>query len=261
MTIDPTAIVEKGAVIGAGARIGPFCHVGPGVNIGDDCVLHAHVVVAGSTTIGPRTKIHPFASIGGPPQHVGYKNENTKLVIGAENVIREHVTMNIGTSAGRGVTIVGDRGYFMASSHVAHDCIVGDHAIFANNAIIGGHVVVEDYVFLGGMAAIHQFCRIGSYAFVGGCAAVTTDIIPYASAHGNHAALGGLNIIGMKRRGMPRETIHALRSAYRLLFAETGTFRTRLAEVEERYGATPEVERILDFIRKDSTRPLMAPHR
>jgi UDP-N-acetylglucosamine acyltransferase len=149
----------------------------------------------------------------------------------------------------------------MASSHVAHDCIVGDGVVFANNATLGGHVAVGDNVFLGGLCAIHQHCRIGSYAFVGGCAAVTTDIIPYASAHGNHAALGGLNIIGMKRRGMSRETIHALRAAYRILFAEERTFRERLAEVEERYASVPEAARIIAFIKEDASRPLMAPHR
>ena len=197
--------------------------------------------------------------LGGPQQHLGYKNEETSLKIGARTIIREHVTMNIGTAAGRGETVVGAGGMFMTGAHVAHDCIVGDNAIFANNATLGGHVTVGDNVFLGGLCAIHQYCRIGSYAFIGGCAAVLMDVIPYASAIGNHARLAGLNIVGMKRRGTPRRTIHQLRSAYRDLFEASGVFAERLDGVASQYGDLDEVRRILDFIRADTHRPLMFP--
>jgi UDP-N-acetylglucosamine acyltransferase len=261
MKIHPTAIVEDGAEIGEGARIGPYCCVGPRVKIGAGVVLHAHVTITGATTIGPETVVHPFAALGGPPQHLGYRGEDTALIIGAGNIIREHVTMNIGTVAGRGKTRIGDRGMFMTACHVAHDCIVGDNVIMANNATLGGHVVIEDSAFLGGLSAIHQYCRVGAYAFIGGCAAVPTDVIPYGSAVGNHAMLAGLNIVGLKRRGVSREAIHDLRAAYKLLFSGGETFQERLADVEKTYGGHPEVARILAFIKSDAPRPLMTPAR
>lgn len=261
MAIHPTAIVEDGAQIGDGAEIGAYCRIGPRVSLGDGVVLHSHVVVAGSTSIGPRTIIHPFSSIGGPPQHLGYKGENTRLIIGAGNIIREHVTMNIGTVGGRGETRVGDNGFFMTASHVAHDCIIGDNVIMANNATLGGHVIIENAAFLGGLCAIHQFCRVGAFAFIGGCAAVPTDVIPYGSAIGNHASLAGLNIVGLKRRGVSRTAIHDLHAAYKLLFSEGATFRERLVEVETKYGASTEVARVLAFINADAPRPLMTPAR
>lgn len=261
MKIHPTAIVEDGAEIGEGARIGPYCCIGPRVTIGAGVVLHAHVTITGATTIGPETIVHPFAAIGGPPQHLGYRGEDTALIIGAGNIIREHVTMNVGTVAGRGKTCIGDRGMFMTACHVAHDCIVGDNVIMANNATLGGHVVIEDSAFLGGLCAIHQYCRVGAYAFIGGCAAVPTDVIPYGSAVGNHATLAGLNIVGLKRRGVSREAIHDLRAAYKLLFSGGVTFQERLVDVEKKYGGRPEVARILAFIKYDAPRPLMTPAR
>jgi UDP-N-acetylglucosamine acyltransferase len=259
MKVHPTAIVEDGAIIGEGVEIGPYCRIGPKVKIGPDCVFQSHVVVSGATEIGPRTVVHPFAALGGPPQHLAYRGEETRLVIGADCIIREYATMNLGAPAGRGVTTVGDRGYFMAGSHVGHDCIVGEGAIFANCATLGGHVVVGERAFLGGLCAVHQRCRIGAFAFLGGCAAVVTDVIPYASAAGNHARLIGLNIVGLKRQGMPRETIHALRGAYKTLFGPDGAFRERVQEVERRFGAIPEVARILEFVKADADRPLMTP--
>lgn len=261
MQIHPTAVVEDGAELGEGVSIGAYCVVGAKAKLGPGVTLHPHVMVAGRTEIGANTVIHSFASLGGPPQHLGYRGEDTRLVIGAQNVIREYVTMNLGTVAGRGETRIGDNGYFMTSSHVAHDCVVGDHVIMANCATLGGHVVVDDYVFLGGLCAIHQFGRIGAFAFIGGCAAVTMDVIPYASATGNHAMLAGLNVIGLKRRGLSRETIRDLRAAYRLLFAEERTFQERLEEVEARYGERAEVRRIIDFIRADAHRSIMPPAR
>lgn len=255
--VHPSAFVENGARLGAGVTIGPMCYVGSDVVIGENTVLTKQVVVTGHTTVGARTMVHPFAVLGGPPQHVHHKNEPTKLDIGDDVIIREHVTMNAGTVSGGGLTKVGDRGFFMAGAHVAHDCYVGSDAIFANNATLGGHVRVGDSVFLGGLCAIHQNCRIGDFAFIGGCAAVVADIIPYASAFGNHAHLEGLNIIGMKRRGMKRESIHNLRAAYRLLFESDGLFKDRVEQVHAEYGSNDDVMRILNFIQAKASRPLM----
>ncbi|HXI87656.1 MAG TPA: acyl-ACP--UDP-N-acetylglucosamine O-acyltransferase [Parvularculaceae bacterium] len=259
MTVHPTAIVEDGASIDESASIGAYCFIGSKVALGPGVVLHPHVSIAGRTEIGEGTVVHSFASLGGPPQHLGYRGEDTRLVIGRNNVIREHVTMNIGAAAGEGVTRVGDDGFYMTACHVGHDCVVGDHVIMANCATLGGHVVVGDYAFLGGLCAIHQHGRIGAHAFIGGGAAVVTDVIPYGSAFGNHAALAGLNVIGMKRRGMPRKTIHDLRAAYKLIFFGEATFQERLAEAETRYGAMPEARQILDFAKARAHRPLMTP--
>ena len=259
MLIHPTAIVEDGAEVGDGVSIGPLCHVGPNVKLREKVVLKSHVVIEGDTEVGARTVVHPFAVLGGAPQHTAYKGEKTKLIIGEDVLIREHVTMNPGTVAGGGVTRVGNRGFFMIGSHVAHDCQVGDDVIFANNLAIGGHVTIGNGAFLGGLCAIHQFCRVGDYAFIGGCAAVAADVIPYGSAFGNHARLGGLNVIGMKRRGMDRETIHGLRNAYRMLFGNDATFDERLKRVRDEFGGIQEVKRIIDFIDNGDSRPLMTP--
>jgi UDP-N-acetylglucosamine acyltransferase len=261
MGIHSTAIIEDGAEIGDGVVIGPMCHVGAKAKLSDRVVLHNAVIVSGDTTIGAGTTVHAFAALGGPPQHLKYDGEPTRLEIGDDVIIREHVTMNLGTAEGGGVTRVGDRGFFMTGAHVAHDCQVGADAIFANNATLGGHVVIGEGAFLGGLSAIHQFCRVGEYAFVGGCAAVAGDIIPYASAFGNHARLSGLNIIGMKRRNMAREVIHKLRGAYRLLFEGEGAFADRLEEARQTHAGCPEVGRILAFIDNGASRSLMTPGR
>lgn len=259
MTIHPTAIVEDGAELADGIEIGPFCRVGARVTLEQGVRLLSHVVIEGRTRLGPGSTVHPFAVLGGPPQHLGYKEEDTSLVIGANAIIREHVTMNTGTADGRGETKIGDNGFFMSACHVAHDCLIGDNVIFANNATVGGHVRVGNNAFLGGLCAIHQNCRVGDFAFVGGCAAAPTDIIPYGSATGNHATLSGLNIIGMKRRGLERKSIHALRGAYRMLFDDEGAFQERVEKVASAYGQDGEVMRIIDFIRADARRPIMAP--
>ena len=257
--IHPTAIIEKGAQFGERVEIGPYCHVGPNVQLDDDVKLKSHVVLDGHTQIGARTEIASFSSLGGPPQHLGYKGEDTRLIIGTDNSIREYVTMNPGTLAGRGETLVGNHGLFMAGTHVAHDCIVGDHVIMANTATLGGHVVIQDYVFMGGKSGVHQFCRVGIYAFVGAAALVTTDVIPYGSVFGNHASLEGLNIVGMKRRGTPRPVIHDIRAAYRLLFANEGTLQERIDDVSEIFSEREEVMTIVNFIKADSSRRLCTP--
>lgn len=261
MAIHPTAIVDSGAKLGADVEIGAYSKIGADVTLGDGVVVASHVVIEGETTIGDETQIYPFAYLGGPPQHLGYRGEQTRLEIGVKNIIREQVTMNIGTAQGGGITRVGDRGMFMVGAHIAHDCHIGNDVIFANNATLGGHVTIGKNVFLGGLCAIHQNCRIGDYAFIGGCAAVPCDVIPYASASGNHADLVGLNIIGMKRRGMDRKSIHALRGAYRMLFNGEGNFKDRLGMVREQYGDHKEVVTVLDFIEYDASRSLMTPRR
>ncbi len=207
----------------------------------------------------PDCTIYPFAALGAPPQDLSYKNEPTRLEIGANNVIREHVTMHRGTARGRSVTKVGTGGLFMGNSHIAHDCIVGDNVIMAQTATIGGHVVIGDFAFLGGLCGVHQYCRVGPHAFVGASALMTTDLIPFGSAIGNHAHLAGLNVVGLKRRGFTREKIHDLRAAYRLLFAEEGTFQERIEDAAQIYADNPEVMEIVQFARADSARPLCMP--
>jgi UDP-N-acetylglucosamine acyltransferase len=257
--IHPSACVERGAELGDGVNIGPFCHVGSNVRLAEGVRLVSHVVVAGRTTIGPNTHIYPFASIGHRPQDLKYEGEPSELILGANNTIREHVTMNPGTKGGGMVTRIGNNCLFMVSSHVAHDCLIGNHVIMANNATLAGHVVLEDYAILGGLAAVHQFCRIGRHAMVGGLSGVENDVIPYGSVLGNRARLAGLNIVGLKRRGFSRADITALRKAYRLMFAEEGTMAERLEDVAEMYKDAEPVMEIVSFIRKVSNRAICQP--
>ena len=257
--LHPTAIVEDGAVLGADVEVGPFCIVGAQVRLGDGVRLMSHVVVQGDTEIGARCVLHPFACLGGPPQHTAYKGEPVRLVVGSDNIIRENVTMHAGTPGAHGVTIVGSNCMFMANTHIAHDCVVGNNVILANGAQVGGHVEIADFVFLGGLVAVHQFTRLGPYSFAGGVSAVTKDVIPFGSVLGSPAHLEGLNLVGLRRRGFSRETINQLRAAYRLLFADEGTFQERVADVAETYAATPEVMEIVSFIRADANRPLCLP--
>jgi len=259
--IHPTALVAAGAEIADGVVIGPFCVVGEKARIGRGTRLASHVVIQGSTELGEDNEVHAFAVLGGPPQHTAYKGEDTRLVIGDRNVIREHATMNLGTVRGGGVTSVGSDGFYMIESHVGHDCTVGNHVILTKQATLGGHCELGDYVIVGGLAAVHQFTRVGRHAMVGGLAAVVKDVIPYGSVWGNHAHLEGLNLVGLKRRGFSRETINTLRAAYRLLFADEGTFQERLDDTVETYSSCPEVMEIIDFIRADGARPLCLPER
>lgn len=261
MAIHERAIVEAGAEIGEGVEVGPFCHIGEHVRLGDGVKLHPHATVLGRTSVGEDTEVFPFAVLGMAPQHLGYEGEPTTLVIGARNQVREHVTMHPGTVQGRSETLVGDDGLFMVGAHVAHDCVLGDHVVMANNATLGGHIEIGDYAFLSGLCAVHQFSRIGPYSFVGGGAIVTKDVIPYGTVVGNHAHLDGLNIVGMKRRGMPRKSIHAVRAAYRMLFAQEGTLEERIGDAAALYAEVPEVMTVLDFMRTDAERPLCLPKR
>ncbi len=257
--VHPTAIVESGAELGEDVAIGPFCHVGARVKLSQGVKLLSHVVISGRTILGDNTIVYPFASLGHPPQHLRHRGEETELVLGVNNTVRESVTMNPGTVAGGGRTSVGDNGFFMSYSHIAHDCHVGNNVVLTNGATLGGHVKVEDNANIGGLAAVHQNCRIGRNAFIGGMTGVEADVIPYGLVMGNRASLSGLNLVGLKRRGLSRDTIHTLRNAYRLLFAQEGTFQERLADVAELFKDCKEVMDIVAFVRADSVRGLVMP--
>ena len=256
--IDPLAVVHPSAKLGAGIRIGPFCTVGEGAVLGDGVVLESHVVIDGATSLGAGTIVGPFTVLGGPPQHLKYDNEPTRVEIGENVTIREQVTIHRGTPFGVGVTRIGDGAVVMAAAHIGHDCQIGRDVIVASNASLAGHVVVGDQAFLGGLAGVHQYCRIGARAMIGGCAAVSRDVIPYASAFGNHAKLEGLNIVGLKRSGMSRATISALQMAFQHLFeSDDGAFADRVAAVGAANSDVPEVMEIIDFLTEDAKRPIL----
>lgn len=257
--IHPSAIVDPKARVAETATVGPLCVVGPDVELGEHVELLSHVVVTGITSVGEGTRIFPFASIGHQPQDLKYKGEPSSLTIGRNCQIREHVTMNPGTEGGGMETRVGDNCLFMASAHVAHDCILGNSVIMANNATLAGHVVVGDFAFLGGLSAVHQFVRIGKHAMIGGMSGVEADVIPFGTVIGNRAHLNGLNIVGLKRRGFSREDIHTLRNAYRLLFAPEGTLQERVEDVAEQYQDNVAVMEVIEFIRAGSSRQLCTP--
>ncbi len=259
VTIHPSAIVDPAAKLGEGVDIGPFCVVGPDVTLGDGVRLVSHVAVDGRTSIGAETVIYPFASIGHRPQDLKFHGEPSELVIGARNQIREHVTMNPGTEGGGMITRVGNDGLFMMGSHVAHDCIVGDHVIMANNATLGGHVTLGDYVIIGGLSAVRQFVRIGSHAMIGGMSGVENDVIPFGLVMGDRARLAGLNLVGLERRGFGKDDIHALRAAYRMLFGPEGTFAERVEEVGRDFGDRALISDVLSFIRAKEARSLCQP--
>ncbi len=257
--IHETALVDAKAQLDDSVTVGPYCVVGADVKLGANVTLNSHVVVVGRTEVGENTAVYPFASIGHCPQDLKYQGEPSTLVIGSNNTIREHVTMNPGTEGGGMVTRVGDGCLFMVGSHVAHDCQLGDGVIMANNATLAGHVEVGDYVVLGGLCAVHQFVRIGRHAMIGGMSGVEGDVIPYGSVMGNRAVLSGLNIVGLKRRGFSRDNIHDLRTAYRLLFAQEGTLSGRVEDVAEMFKNSDPVMEIVSFIRGDSSRAVIQP--
>lgn len=256
--IDPDARVDAAAVLAPGVVVGPFCRVGPGVELGPGVHLHSHVVLEGPLTIGARTQVFPFTMLGGPPQHLAYAGEPTRLTIGADCMIREQVSIHRGTVRGGGETVLGDGVYVMSQVHVGHDCRIGDGVILAGNCALAGHVTVGNHAVIGGVSGIHQFCRIGERAMVGGCAAVAMDVIPYGTAMGNHARLTGLNLVGLRRAGVSRTAIVRLRAAVQALFGPgPEAFRDRLDAVAERYGGSAEVARVIAFIRADAARPIL----
>ncbi|MFN3169126.1 MAG: acyl-ACP--UDP-N-acetylglucosamine O-acyltransferase [Hyphomicrobiales bacterium] len=259
-TIHPSALVEEGAELGEGVSIGPFCHVGSNVKLGDHTKLESHVVIAGRTTVGAGCHIFPFASIGHRPQDLKYHGEPSTLEIGANTTMREYVTVQPGTEHGGMITKVGEQCLLMASAHVAHDCNIGNQVILGNNVMMAGHCTVESHVIVSGGSAAHQFVRIGEHAFVGGLTGVENDVIPYGMVIGNRAALNGLNIVGLRRRGFNRDEVHTIRQAYRLLFSDEGTLAERVDDVAQMFPDSPSVKRVIDFIRSRSDRALCLPH-
>ncbi|MCB9759353.1 MAG: acyl-ACP--UDP-N-acetylglucosamine O-acyltransferase [Alphaproteobacteria bacterium] len=247
MAIHPTAVVDPSAELGD-VEIGAFAVIGPDVVLEDGVVVGAHVVITGPTRVGARTRIHPFASIGGDPQDLKYAGERTALELGTDNLIREYVTMNRGTAGGGGVTRVGDHNLFMASSHVAHDCQVGSHCVFANSVAIAGHVEIQDRVVLGGLAGVHQYARIGRCAMVGAGAMASLDVPPFTIAQGDRARLYGVNIIGLRRAGYETALIEVLRSTYRELFGGAAPLRMAAERVREAYHDVPEVVELANFV-------------
>ena len=227
MTIHPSAVIEEGAVIADGCTVGPFCVVGPQVVLGADVVLKSHVVVTGDTHIGAGSTVYPFAVIGEIPQDLKFDGEHSQLRIGARNRIREHVTINTGTKGGGGVTRIGDDGLFMAGCHVAHDAQIGDRVIVVNSTAVAGHCIIEDDVIIGGLCGVHQFVRIGQGAIIGALSMVTADVIPHGLVMGPRGELDGLNLVGLKRRGVARADITALRAAFLTLKDGEGTVQDR----------------------------------
>ena len=257
--IHPTAVVESGAELAENTFVGPYCVIAAGVRLDHQVRLHSHVVLGGDTYIGAGTQIFPFASVGLPPQDRKYHGEVSRLEIGRDCTIREHVTINPGTERGGLLTRIGDGCLLLVGAHVAHDCLIGNNVTLVNHATLGGHCRIGDYVVLGGLSAVHQFVRIGEHGFVGGMSGVENDIIPFGSAIGNRASLGGLNIVGLTRRGFTRESIHRLRRAYRTLFGPDGTLKERLADVEEEFSDDANVRKIIEFIREGGERALCTP--
>ena len=264
MSIDPTArihpsaIVEEGATIGAGCVIGPFCCVGPEVTLGAGVTLKSHAVVAGWTDVGDGCVIWPFAVVGEVPQDLKYKGERTRLVVGARCRIREGATLNIGTEGGGGITRVGDDCLFMTGAHVGHDAQIGNRVILANQAAVAGHCEIGDDVIVGGLSGIHQFVRIGRGAIIGAVTMVTNDVMPHGLVQAPRGELDGLNLVGLKRRGIDRAEITALRAAYQMLAQGEGTFMDRARRLAEETDSD-HVRQITDFILAESGRSFLTP--
>ena len=248
MSIHPTAIVAPGAQIDASAEIGPYVVIGPRVKIGPETTVGPHTVIDGVTTIGARNKIFHHASVGAPPQDLKYRGEPTELILGDENQIREFATLHTGTVGGGGVTRIGSRNLFMAYSHVAHDCQVGDNNVFANGATLAGHVEVGSFVTLGGLSAVHQFTRLGDSSFLAGGTIVVMDVPPYCMAQGDRAELSGINEVGLKRRGFTDEQVARVKDAYRALFRQKQLLKDAVAQLQAQMAGHKEIEDLLMFI-------------
>jgi len=258
--IHPSAIIHPNATIGEECTIGALCVIGEHVVLGDNCTLHSHIAIDGDTHIGENTVIFPFASIGHAPQDLKYANEPTKLRIGKNNTIREHVTINPGTVQDNGLTQIGDNNLLMIGVHVAHDCVIGNDNVLANNATLAGHVTIGDYCVIGGLSAMHQFVRVGDYAMIGGMSAVENDVIPYGLVMGERARLAGLNLVGLDRRGFEKTDIKILMKVFKALFlGKDGTFKDRLSAVSNDHKDNETVSYMLDFCQSDNNRPLCQP--
>ena len=258
-SIHPTAIVEPGATLGADVKVGPFSIVGAETVLGDGVELISHAVVTGRTTIGPRAKIFPFASIGHRPQDLKYAGEPSTLEIGSDVTIREHVTISPGTAGGGMITRIGDRCLIMIGVHIGHDCVIGSNVVLSNNVTFAGHCRVDDFVIMSGYSGATQFVHVGAHAFVGGLTKLERDLIPYGTAIGNPAELSGLNLVGLKRRGFDREAIHNLRTAYRMIFAVEGTLRERVDDAAAIFPNDQLVQDVVKFIIEAKDHPLTLP--
>ena len=248
--IHQSAVVSPQARIADGVTIGPFSIIGKNVTIGKNTNIDSHVVIEGNTTIGQGNRIYPFVSLGSSPQDVGYKGEDTRLVIGDENIFREFVTVNRATCKQDKLTKIGNRNYIMAYAHIAHDCSLGDFIVMANAATLGGHIEIGDHAIIGGLVAIHQFVRIGSYAFIGGKSAIVKDIPPFMMASGDRAKLYGLNYVGLKREGFTSEKIGMLKRAYKIIWRDHNLFNDALEKVKAEIPSFMELEMLLDFLTK-----------
>lgn len=257
--IHSTAIIEDGAKLGNNVQVGPYSVIGAHVVLYDNVVVKSHVVIEGHTHIGEGTTIYPFASIGSAPQDLKFGGEESRLIIGKNNTIREHVTMNPGTAQGGMETRVGDNGLFMMASHVAHDCVVGNNVILANNATLAGHVQVGDFVIIGGLSAVHQFIRIGSHAIIGGMSGVESNVIPYGRVKGERAHLAGLNLIGLERRGFDKTELKELQRAFASIFSGEGTLEARLQKAANDYAQNETIVSLVEFAQQDSKFPLCQP--
>jgi UDP-N-acetylglucosamine acyltransferase len=250
MNIHPTAIVSPEANLAEGVEIGPYTIIGPDVNIGKNTVIGPHVVIDAHTDIGEGCRIFQFASIGAIPQDLKFKGENTRVIIGNYNTIREFATIHQATSADIGITVIGDRNLLMAYTHVAHNCKLGNNIIMSNAVNLAGHIHVEDFAIIGGMTGIHQFTRIGAHSFIGGASAVSKDIPPFVLASGNYAKLYGLNIVGLKRRGFKEENLRALKEAYRIIFRSSLLLKVAIVKVKNEVEDLPEIRQLITFIQK-----------
>ena len=256
--IHKTAIVDPKAKISTNVNIGPYSIIGPNVEIGEDTDINSHVSIAGYTKIGKKNKIYPFSSIGNNPQDLKYNGEKSYLEIGDSNTVREYVSINPGTDGGGGLTKIGNNCLFMVSSHVAHDCVIGDNVVAVNNVAIGGHVQVDDNAIIGGNSAIHQYIRIGKFAMIGGICAVIRDVIPYGLVHGNRSVLQGINLIGLRRKNIPNQEIALLSKAYKEIF-KSENLSENLKNLSEEFKENDLVKEILKFIQKDKKRPICTP--
>lgn len=258
-TVHPNAVVEDGADIADGCTIGPFCTVGPLVKLHENVHLKSHVVVTGDTEIGADCVLYPFAVVGEIPQDLKYRGEASKLVIGKRNRIREGATLNIGTEGGGGVTTVGDDCLIMTGAHVGHDTSVGNRVVMANQVALGGHCLIGDDVIIGGLSGVHQFVRIGNGAIIGAVTMVTNDVIPNGLVQGPRGQLDGLNLVGLKRRGVSREDIATLRAAYETLAQGEGAFQDRARQLAQEAG-NPYVKEVVDFVLAGSGRSFLTPN-
>ena len=256
--IHKTALVDSNAKISKDVSIGPYSIIGPNVEIGEGTVIQSHVNITGNTVIGAFNEIYPFASIGNDPQDLKYEGEITQLEIGNNNKIREYVTINRGTKGGGGKTKVGDNCLFMVSSHVAHDCEVGNNVILANNVPLGGHAYIEEHVIIGGNSAVQQFTRIGKFAMIGGMCGVTRDVIPYGIVHGNRSILQGLNLIGLRRQNIPNKDILILSKAYKQIF-KNENLTSNLNNLPRELKKNELVMEVVNFLEQDKKRPICTP--